>query len=765
MCFCLAFLALSFTAVYLPTIPKLLLLLLTFLLALINGCFGKRILPVLYEAHRIKHTVTAIFAIGALALGMSFAAFDCYAAYFEKMAEKTDTVTVEITDVVYQASYGARYEAKVTASALFSASPSILLDSDDGSILPGDVLTGTVTYEAFEEDASGFDERRYALTRRLLLIATDKTLVYTEHRDGGGIFRWLRELNRSLCRTLTWETENSGLANALLLGDRSGLDDALNRDFRRLGILHMLSLSGAHLAILSTILERVLLRLKVPRQRRALITIAVVLFFMALTGFSSSLTRAGVMLILANLAFLVGEKYDYQTDLTLACAVIVACNPYAAMDWGLHLSFAAAQSCFISAALSPRLVSRLTLKGGDARNGKCRRWLRRLCNRLIRAVSSMVLLNVIITVNMLPLMWLYFGELSLISLPANLIYMPLITVLMYITLAFFLLSPLGVFSAPLASAISWLTVIIGESAEALSSVSGVVIPLNHWFAPIFLMPILLLTALSLPCGKAGLRRIMCINLSLFLCFLLAWGLADAVERNRTYTEYITEGKNDGILLKSEGKLLVCEISSGSGTFANVLAAHCADLRAAEIEAYILTHYHNLQIRALDKLTDKHIVQSLVLPTPVSERDAEVYEALVAMAAEKRIDVILTDRMEEYALMFGDAEVVTYPYTLLSRSTHPVISVGIRCGDTALQYLGGSFNEGDAAIAEDAAAAEYLIFGGHSPVYKKVFDLAGLAEAKTVYISDDVMEALAKLSAETEVSRSAVLVPEAVIRLG
>ncbi len=759
MCFCLTFLAVSLTVVYLSPLAKGIFSLLFLVLAILNLILGKCLHPKLYQSPGIRYAVTVLLLCGFAAGCLSLYAFDHYAAGFSRVANKEDTVTLSVTETVYTSSYNARYFAVVKDSTLLDEEILILLDTLDISVLPGDLLRGSVVYHTLEEDVNGFNERQYALTRKIFLTAEDTSLRYIGREEDLSLTRRLAQLNDSLCHTLEKATEESGLAAALLLGDRSGLSDTMRRDFRRLGIYHILSLSGAHLSILSAMMEKCLLKLKVKKQIRAVLIIVAVLFFMALTGFSAALTRAGIMLILAQLAYLIKKKSDYQTALTFACACIIAVNPYAVMDWGLQLSFAASQSCYISATLSHRFVSLFTLKSNTLP-----KVLRRMCNRLIRYVAGMVVFNTVITVNMLPLMWLYFGELSLFSLPANLIYIPLITLLMYLSLALLLLSPVLVSVAPLANAICTLTDFIRETSEYFSSLSGVVISLDHWFTPIFLIPILLASILSFGSGRKHLRRIMRVNLILFLCFLTTWGAAAVSEYPHTYTEYVSRAKNDGILVKSEGKLLICEVSTGSYSFASLLTDRTSHLHCTEIQVYMLTHYHNYQINAFQRLTDKYIIRSLALPIPVTEAERSVYDSLTDIAVKKGIEVLLIDQPSGI-FSFGEAEIQTYPRTILTRSSHPIVAVEISSEDTSLMYLGGSFNEGDPRILRHAEEADYLIFGGHSPIYKKAFDLPSLREAKTVYVSDYVIRELMKLCPDEVFSEGGnTLCPEKVFRL-
>lgn len=744
-CFSLTYVAISCLFVYVPPVPKLILTAIFLLFMLVFAVFGARLFQKLYDAKRIRLLFTVLFACAFVASGTSYLAINYHAQKFADAAEEYDTVTLEITDMVYSSAFSARYDADVKESEQFAGGFKIILDSEDISYIKGDTLTGTIQYHVLEEDINGYSEKRHSLSRKIMTTATDTGLDFAGHNDSFSLSAFFAKLNTSLCNKLYIHTgtKNGGLAAALLLGNRGELADSLKRDFRRLGISHMLSLSGAHLAILTTLAENFMLKLRIGKKKRAVINIAAVLLFTALTGFPPSLLRAGIMLILANLAFLVRQTPDYPTSLTFACALIIALNPYSAMDYSLHLSFVAAHSCYISSITGHRIKSLFTIrKPSHFRKAK------RLYNRLSRYLMGMLVYNLVISVNMMPLTWLYFGELSLVSLPANLIYMPLITVLMYAALAFLLLYPLKIFVSPLANVISVLTTVISESAEKISALRGIMLPLNYWFTPIFILPLIILTAMAFSGKKQTIRITSKISTGIFAVFLLAVGVYSVYDRNNVYLEYVTAKKNDGLIVKTGGHLLICEVSDGSYTFASKLASQRTTFNSSEIEAYMLTHYHSRHTATLSRLTDNCIVRTLILPDPVTETDTKVHNTLVNLAREKGIHIIYTDRANGDTVYFNDAEIETYPFALLNRSTHPIAAVRLSYGDTSFMYLGGSFNEGNEVISAHAAEADYVIFGGHSPVYKKALDPAITAKATAVYLSEWIVEDIEKLSPGT-----------------
>ena len=123
------------------------------------------------------------------------------------------------------------------------------------------------------------------------------------------------------------------------MGDRENLDSGIKHAYSRLGISHILAVSGLHLTIIVGGLGWILTQFHVPKKIRSLILIAGAFFFAWLCGFSASIVRAAVMLTFFYLADMVGERNDSSTSLFLAVFLIVCFHPNAVYDAGMWLSF------------------------------------------------------------------------------------------------------------------------------------------------------------------------------------------------------------------------------------------------------------------------------------------------------------------------------------------------------------------------------------------------------------------------------------------
>lgn len=194
--------------------------------------------------------------------------------------------------------------------------------------------------------------------------------------------------------------EEGAMLAGICLGDKNGVSDATMTAFRRAGLPHILVVSGLHLSIISAGVYG-LLRFLLPNRRlTAALTMAAVVFFMALVGFTPSVVRAGVMCLVMLGGQLFTRRADGLNSMGLALMLLLTANPYCLLDAGLQLSFGAAGGVL---CLTKPFQERLYRLG------------------LWKLVTDGLAVTLAASLPILPLLGYYFGEVSIISPLANLL--------------------------------------------------------------------------------------------------------------------------------------------------------------------------------------------------------------------------------------------------------------------------------------------------------------------------------------------------------
>ncbi|RYY88308.1 MAG: ComEC family competence protein [Chitinophagaceae bacterium] len=137
--------------------------------------------------------------------------------------------------------------------------------------------------------------------------------------------------------------EAQGLAEALLIGYKNDLDAELAATYARTGVVHIIAISGMHLALVYVLLMGLTIPLGAPRLR--LLRLALVLGglwgFSLLAGGGPSVLRSAVMFSFLAVGGLLGRKGDSLNSLLLAALSLLVINPFWLWDIGFQLSFTA----------------------------------------------------------------------------------------------------------------------------------------------------------------------------------------------------------------------------------------------------------------------------------------------------------------------------------------------------------------------------------------------------------------------------------------
>lgn len=201
----------------------------------------------------------------------------------------------------------------------------------------------------------------------------------------------------------------AALGHGMVLGSDAGISDAVRGDFRDSGLSHVLAASGQNVMLLVALAIPLLAAVGLPQRARIPVLIGLIALYVPLAGAGPSIQRAGTMGVAGLLAMLLARPASRWYALLLAACATLALNPRAWQEPGWQLSFAAVAGILV---LAPGIRRRL-----DA---------------LPRALAEGVALTVAATAATAPLVAHHFGTLSLASLPANVVALPLVAPIMWL---------------------------------------------------------------------------------------------------------------------------------------------------------------------------------------------------------------------------------------------------------------------------------------------------------------------------------------------
>ena len=267
----------------------------------------------------------------------------------------------------------------------------------------------------------------------------------------GALDRVRRRAEVGLARGLP--DEEAALLRGMVLGQDERLTEAVRTDFQRSGLAHLLAVSGQNVVLLAMLALGVGMVAGLPLRARLALALALVVVYVPLAGGGPSIQRAGVMGGAGLVAALAGRPASRWYALGLAVVLTLALNPRASGEVGWQLSFAAVVGLL---ALAPRWregLRRAGVPGPLADAG---------------AVTAAA------TVATAPLMALYFEQVSLASLPANLVAAPAVAPVMWLGMLGIaaaqvspaLCVPLNLLNGPLLAYVEWIAHVAAEPPAA-----------------------------------------------------------------------------------------------------------------------------------------------------------------------------------------------------------------------------------------------------------------------------------------------------------
>lgn len=199
------------------------------------------------------------------------------------------------------------------------------------------------------------------------------------------------------------------MARALLLADMHLIEPAIRRRWSRSGLVHLLSVSGVHVAIIAAALLMLGRVLRLSHRAAVLLAVGVTAVYVGILGLPPPAVRAAVMFCAVLIAKLRQRPASEWSVLTLGALLPVLVDPAAPLDLGWQLSVLGV----VALAASGRFARRQGWKGVE--------WSISLRRELLASsVASLA---------STPLIAWYFGTISLIAPLTNLVAAPLVAAL------------------------------------------------------------------------------------------------------------------------------------------------------------------------------------------------------------------------------------------------------------------------------------------------------------------------------------------------
>ena len=559
-------------------------------------------------------TRRAAFLMAVMALGV----LRGFAAYHPSLPEEgTYTVTGVVADEVRTRENGqvrtilrqVTLDGKpVFSGAYWTGYPDELPEG----LVPGALVsvTARVYHPSGRDNPGGFDFREYLLQRGMTFGVYGMDDVTAEERFSlSGLTARIRHaLTEGLTEAMGEEA--GGYAAAMLLGNRELISSEDREAFNRLGIAHILSVSGYHVGVLAGLMTMLFRRLKMRRGIRTVVTAVVLAGYCLLTGMNAPVVRASVLVVLYQLGRLQNRQNIGLYLLSGSAVLMLLVSPTQLTGASFQLTYGAMLGLLL---VLPALERLPVLK-------KSR--FRKLWTALCAAFAAQLGI-------LLPQIY-WFQEVPLLAMPLNVLVLAgagILMTLYWLTLALLALPPVA---AVIGAAAGFVTERLLDAIRALGNLDGIVLWVGQGNAATFLGWVIVMGVLSILWTK---RRALpaLLGAAVMALSLVPWPYAGAC-----YIQF-SVGNADAALLRDRNMVIAVD----AGEDGDALATYLKQQRLS-LDALILTHLHGDHAGGIRALLDNGIPVATVYLADGAENAAiegglrVLLEELLATGAELRV---------------------------------------------------------------------------------------------------------------------------------
>ncbi len=228
------------------------------------------------------------------------------------------------------------------------------------------------------------------------------------------------------------DEHTASICQALVLGDKTGIDDTLYSNIQASGLAHVLAVSGLHVSTLATAIYFLLKKLEVNPKISFVIVFVLTFIYSMLCSFTASSLRACIMSGIFNFASAFSKKKDNLSTISFSAILILIFRPTALLEVGFLLSFYSVLGIFLFGNTFERIGMKVVNKISPKRH-------------IGKSFAKVCAISFATNLTTYPLVAHFFGNVPTLFVLSNFIILPYIMVVYVILIVMTLLSLITTF--------------------------------------------------------------------------------------------------------------------------------------------------------------------------------------------------------------------------------------------------------------------------------------------------------------------------------
>lgn len=317
---------------------------------------------------------------------------------------------------------------------------------------------GSLKEPQIARNPHSFSYKSFLYTKNIHWIFTTNSISQDNCISGGkwSVNRLLLNIREAGIEHIDshFKGSNAGIIQALIYGERTNVESEITNSYQSLGLIHLLAISGLHVSLMTGMVYFLCIRFGMTRESTAILLLCLLPAYILIAGGSPSVIRSVTMTMLLLASIMWWKKSSMLDVISFACLCMLAVNPYFLVNIGFQLSFIVSASLILSS--------------------------RAIFNQYSNALASLFVVSLLSQIASLPIILFHFYEFSLLSLPLNMIFVPLysIVVLPFALLTVILLVVFAPAGQLLAVLLSWLLEMLNRATVWVSDSSFSVLTLG-----------------------------------------------------------------------------------------------------------------------------------------------------------------------------------------------------------------------------------------------------------------------------------------------
>lgn len=275
-------------------------------------------------------------------------------------------------------------------------------------------LTGILEQPREATNYGSFDYKKYLQNQRIYWqlrvegLESIQTLSSSNRWNVYRLLAWINTIRDWLNTKITriFPESQVGWMKGILIGEKDQVDPERYEQFARLGVTHLLAISGLHVGVLIGAIIWLLRQTTCSRETIFYIICVVIPFYMVLTGAAPSVIRAGIMAVIGCYAWTKGWLKNGLVIWSITLWIMLFVRPDYVHEIGFQLSFAVTAGLIIGVPAFNRVLCQLP-------------------NVLQNSLSVTIVSQLV----SFPLTVYYFNQFSLLSWLVNLLLVPLVSII------------------------------------------------------------------------------------------------------------------------------------------------------------------------------------------------------------------------------------------------------------------------------------------------------------------------------------------------